>query len=167
MARGFRSLNLPSKQTAWSAKPRIWANERLFGNVSCFYGDLMTSHLTSSDVDDRAELETVNESQISRTDHCISSILACSQTLCFLFKVRRARVIKYKPQGIYWPPAQRGSGGGRRWFFIFISRAPRSFSRTRFTREPTDVFEKNDKKNKTTSVYGLIPYWWRTLPRLG
>ena len=26
---------------------------------------------------------------------------ACSQTLYFLFKVRRARVIKYKPQGIY------------------------------------------------------------------
>ena len=30
--------------------------------------------------------------------------IACSQTLYFLFKVRRARVIKYKPQGIYWPP---------------------------------------------------------------
>ena len=28
--------------------------------------------------------------------------LACSQTLYFLFKVRRARVIKYKPQGIYY-----------------------------------------------------------------
>ena len=27
--------------------------------------------------------------------------VACSQTLYFLFKVRRARVIKYKPQGIY------------------------------------------------------------------
>ena len=33
--------------------------------------------------------------------------LACSQTLYFLFKVRRARVIKNKPRGIYWPPAQR------------------------------------------------------------
>ena len=30
-----------------------------------------------------------------------SNYLACSQTLYFLFKVRRARVIKYKPQGIY------------------------------------------------------------------
>ena len=108
------SLSLPSKQTAWSSKPRIWANERLLGNVNCLYGDLMTSHLTSSDADDRAELETVNEGQISRTDHCINSILACSQTLYFLFKVRRARVIKYKSQGIYWPPAQGGSGGGRR-----------------------------------------------------
>ena len=28
--------------------------------------------------------------------------VACSQTLYFLFKVRRARVIKYKPQGIHW-----------------------------------------------------------------
>ena len=45
-------------------------------------------------------------------------MLACSQTLYFLFKVRRARVIKYGPQGIY------------------------------------DVFEKNEKKNKTTSVTG-------------
>ena len=34
--------------------------------------------------------------------------IACSQTLYFLFKVRRARVIKYKPQGIYWPPVQGG-----------------------------------------------------------
>ena len=34
--------------------------------------------------------------------------IACSQTLYFLFKVRRARVIKYKPQGIYCPPVQGG-----------------------------------------------------------
>ena len=27
--------------------------------------------------------------------------IACSETLYFLFKVRRGRVIKYKPQGIY------------------------------------------------------------------
>ena len=33
---------------------------------------------------------------------------ACSQTLYFLFKVRRACVIKYKPQGIYWLAAQGG-----------------------------------------------------------
>ena len=31
----------------------------------------------------------------------LTSALACSQTLYFLFKVLRARVIKYKPQGIY------------------------------------------------------------------
>ena len=28
--------------------------------------------------------------------------VACSDTLYFLFKVRRGRVIKYKPQGIYY-----------------------------------------------------------------
>ena len=39
--------------------------------------------------------------------------------------------------------------------FIFLSRAPRSFSRAR---ELADVFEKNEKKNKTTSVYRLF---WR------
>jgi len=144
MARGFRSLNLPSKQTAWSAKPRIWANERLFGNVSSFHGHLMTSHLTSSDVDDREELETVNESQISITDHCRNSIRACSQTLYFLFKVRQARVIKYKPQGIYWLLAQGGSGGGRKIVLYFSfsrsalvlacslrTRAPRCFRKER------------------------------------
>ena len=38
----------------------------------------------------------------------ICNSLACSQTLYFLFKVCRVRVIKFKPQGIYWPPAQRG-----------------------------------------------------------
>ena len=33
-------------------------------------------------------------------------VIACSQTLYFLFKVRRASVIKDKPQRIYWPPAK-------------------------------------------------------------
>ena len=65
----------------------------------------------------------------------VADSLACSQTLYFLFKVRWARAIKYKPQGIYWPPAQGGSGGGRR------------NSRFRFARELGDVFEKNEKKN--------------------
>ena len=48
--------------------------------------------------------------------HCMNESaigLACSQTLYFLFKVRRAQqVIKYKSQGIYWPPAQVGSAEG-------------------------------------------------------
>ena len=39
--------------------------------------------------------------QIHVTD-VISQYVASSQTLYFLFKVRRARVIKYKPQGIHW-----------------------------------------------------------------
>ena len=47
-------------------------------------------------------------------------LLACSQTLYFLFKVRRARVIENKPQGIYWPPAQWGSGGGKEKFFLAL-----------------------------------------------
>ena len=68
--------------------------------------------------------------QSLRTHHTISryklSILACSQTLYFLFKVRRAHMIKTKPQG------------------IFLSR-----SRARRTK-------KNEKKNKTTSVYRLL-----------
>ena len=40
-------------------------------------------------------------------------------------------------------------------FFIFLSRAPRSFSRARYARELTNVFEKKEKKSKTTSVYRL------------
>ena len=56
-------------------------------------------------------------------------------------------MIKYKPQGIYWPPMQGGSGGGRRRKNVF--------SRARFARELANVFEKNEKKNKTTSVYRL------------
>ena len=42
-----------------------------------------------------------NYMQIHVTD-VISQYVASSQTLYFLFKVRRARVIKYKPQGIHW-----------------------------------------------------------------
>ena len=37
-----------------------------------------------------------------------------------------------------------------------VSRALRSFSRARFARELADVFEKNEKKNKTSSVYRLL-----------
>ena len=40
-------------------------------------------------------------------------------------------------------------------FFIFLSYSPCSFSRACFTRELADVFEKNEKKNKTMSVYRL------------
>ena len=41
-------------------------------------------------------------------------------------------------------------------FFVFLSRAPRSFSRASFARELADVFGKNEKKNQTTSVYRLV-----------
>ena len=40
-------------------------------------------------------------------------------------------------------------------FFIFISRAQPSFSRALIARELADVFEKNEKKHKTASVYRL------------
>ena len=53
--------------------------------------------------------------------------VACSQTLYFLFKVHRARVIKYKPQGSYWPPAQGGGGVERRKCYFSFSRARRCF----------------------------------------
>ena len=51
--------------------------------------------------------------------------IAFSQTFYILFKVRRAYEIKYKPRGIYWPPAQVAEE------------------------------KNNGKKNKTTSVYRL------------
>ena len=54
-------------------------------------------------------------------------ILACSQSLYFHFKVRRARVIKYKPREIYSPPAQRGRGGGRN----SLSRTPMFSKKTK------------------------------------
>ena len=76
-------------------------------------------------------------------------VLACSQTLYFLFKVRRARVIKNKNRGGFTDRQRKGLGWGRRKFFIFPSCAPRSSSLV-------DVFEKNEKKNKTTSVYRLV-----------
>ena len=73
--------------------------------------------------------------------------VACSQTLYFLRKVRRALVIKYKPQGIYQQPAQEGGGGGR-----FLALRARSHALASLA----DVFEKNERKNKTISVYRLV-----------
>ena len=102
--------------------------------------------------------------------------VACSQTLFtlyFLFKVRRARVIKNKLRGIYWPPAHRGSGGRITWdqallllFFCFfaslalegkgiIGRGHDLRLWWALTLAHADVFQKKDKKNKTTSVYSL------------
>ena len=78
--------------------------------------------------------------------------LACSQTLYFVFKVRLARVIKNKPRGIYWTPVQRGMGGGscrlRTRLALALARVLASLSRT-------PMLQKNEKKNKTTSVYRL------------
>ena len=60
-----------------------------------------------------------------------------------------ARDKKQKPRGIYWPPAEGVWGWGRRKFFNFLSCAPRSFSLA-------NVFEKNEKNNKTASVFRLV-----------
>ena len=69
---------------------------------------------------------------------------------------------------LYWQPAQEGSGGGRRkqTFFIFLSRTPRFLlrARSRALVSLADVFKKNEKKNKTTSVYRLA---WQEFEREG
>ena len=58
--------------------------------------------------------------------------LACSQTLYFLFKVRRARAMKYKPQGIYWP-ALNVSFSERKIIFLFShGKCPIFFMRLRW-----------------------------------
>ena len=72
----------------------------------------------------------VRRDEILHFKHPHVSAVASSQTLYFLFKVHRARVMKYKPQGIYWPPAQGGSGGGRR-----IARDRRCFRKERKQKE--------------------------------
>ena len=75
--------------------------------------------------------------------------IACSQTLYFLFKVRRARVIKNNPRvggGGVIDRQHKGVGVGKKKIDIFFYRAPRSLA---------DVFRKNEKKNKTTSGYRL------------
>ena len=76
-------------------------------------------------------------------------VLACSQTLYFLFKVHRARVIKNKNRGGFADRQRKGLRVEKGKFFIFLSCAPRSFSLA-------DVLEKNEKKKKTTSVYRLV-----------
>ena len=64
--------------------------------------------------------------------------------------------IEINRRGFIDPQRQGGSGGGRRnIIIIFLSRAPRSL---RSARVLANVFEKNEKKNKTTSVYRLYIY---------
>ena len=67
-------------------------------------------------------------------------IKPCSQTLYFLFKVRLARVININRGG-------------------FIDRQRKGIVGL------ADVFEKNEKKNKATSVYRLLLIW--LIERLG
>ena len=74
------------------------------------------------------------------------TMIACSQTLHFLFQVNRVRVIKeQKRRGIYWPPAQLGRGGGKRkQFFIFLSRTPRTLSLSSIALPP--MFSKRTER---------------------
>ena len=51
-------------------------------------------------------------------------VLACSQILCFLFKVRRARVIKNKNGGGFTDRQRKGLGVGKEKILYF------SFSRS-------------------------------------
>ena len=77
------------------------------------------------------------------------TFLACSHTLFFLFKVRRARVIKNKKPGGFTDRQRKRVGKGEeeyRRFFLALRVRSRAL---------TDVFEKNEKKNRTTSVYRL------------
>ena len=55
--------------------------------------------------------------------------------------------MKYKRRG-FIDRQCKGVGVGD-----FLSRDPRSLSYAHFARKFADVFEKNEKKNKTTSVY--------------
>ena len=75
--------------------------------------------------------------------------LASSQTLYFLFKVRRARVIKNKNAGGFIDHQRKevrvGEDENRRSLFFFLACSPMFSKRT-----------KNVKKNKTTSVYRLL-----------
>ena len=64
-------------------------------------------------------------------------------------------MIKCKPQGIYYRQ-RKGVVVGKEENRHFLSRAARSFLRAQFARELADVFEKNEKKNKTMSVYRLV-----------
>ena len=64
--------------------------------------------------------------------------IACSQTLYFLFKVRRARVIKNNPRvggGGGIDRQHKGVGVGKKKIDIFFYRAPRSLARRCFPKE--------------------------------
>ena len=68
------------------------------------------------------------------------TFLACSQTFYFLFKVRRARVIKNKNPGGFVDRQHKGLGMGEeenRRFFLALRARSRALA---------DVSEKNEKK---------------------
>ena len=89
------------------------------------------------------------EEPLDTDSHQTNSKLACSQSLYFLFKVRLARVIKNKNRGEFIDRQRKGVGAGEEENIYF------SFS---LARALANIFQKNENKNKTTSVYGLFPY---------
>ena len=76
-------------------------------------------------------------------------VLACSQTLYFLFKVRRARVIKNKNRGGFSDRQRKGLGMGKDKSLYF------SFLRSALVLARR-CFRKQGKENKTTSMYRLV-----------
>ena len=76
-------------------------------------------------------------------------VLACSQTLYFLFKVRRGRVIKNKNRGGFADRQRKGLGVEKEKILYF------SFSRSALVLARR-CSQKNEKKKKPTSVYRLV-----------
>ena len=63
-------------------------------------------------------------------------VLACSQILCFLFKVRRARVIKNKNGGGFTDRQRKGLGVGKEKILYFsFSRSALVLARQCFRKE--------------------------------
>ena len=77
-----------------------------------------------------------------KTFNIFRFVLACSQTLYFLFKVASsARDKKQKPLGICWPPVEGVRGGeGENSLFFFLA------LRARF-RSPMFSKERKEKEN--------------------
>ena len=93
--------------------------------------------------------EKVRVKSTPKTFNMFRFVLPCSQTLYFLFKVRRARVIKNKNRWGFSDRQRKGLGVGKeKMIFLFLA-LRRSFSLA-------DIFKKNEKKNKTKSVYRLV-----------
>ena len=89
---------------------------------------------------------------------------ACSQTLYFLFKVRRARVIKNKKQGRFIDRQRKGVGVGeeenRRSLFFVLARAPCS---PMFSKRTKSKKKKTASKNRLFFIRKAI--WTKTHPQ--
>ena len=86
-----------------------------------------------------------------RSKNIFAELVARLQTLYYLFKVRRARVIKFKPRGFINRQRRKVGVGGRGSFLRSALALARSRARLALTF--ADVFQKNETENKKTSVY--------------